>query len=151
MLDIHIAFVHTEIIHRWRMNKYQYVEIWLKWPHFLWGILCFDSGFNELYPYESNERYVSDWAIDDFAINRQQVINLTSVSLAKCLQCIYATPWMNGLQFNAILWQLVYTNAFLCHWKFPAQRASNAENVSIWWRHHVLRDIARTDHVHTAA
>ena len=23
-------------------------------------------------------------------------------------------------------------------WKFPAQRASNAENVSIWWRHHVL-------------
>ena len=23
--------------------------------------------------------------------------------------------------------------------EFPAQRASNAENVSIWWRHHVLR------------
>ena len=22
------------------------------------------------------------------------------------------------------------------HWPFPAQRASNAENVSIWWRHH---------------
>ena len=21
--------------------------------------------------------------------------------------------------------------------KFPAQKASNAENVSIWWRHHV--------------
>ena len=21
--------------------------------------------------------------------------------------------------------------------EFPAQRASNAENVSIWWRHHV--------------
>ena len=30
-----------------------------------------------------------------------------------------------------------------CHWplgtgKFPAQMASNAENVSIWWRHHDL-------------
>ena len=31
----------------------------------------------------------------------------------------------------------------LCEWnspvtgEFPAQRASNAENVSIWWRHHV--------------
>ena len=24
--------------------------------------------------------------------------------------------------------------------EFPAQRASNAENVSIWWRHHVKRD-----------
>ena len=23
--------------------------------------------------------------------------------------------------------------------EFPAERASNAENVSIWWRHHVLR------------
>ena len=26
----------------------------------------------------------------------------------------------------------------LIHWsQFPAQRVSNAENVSIWWRHHV--------------
>ena len=24
--------------------------------------------------------------------------------------------------------------------EFPAQRASNAENVSIWWRHHDIRD-----------
>ena len=23
--------------------------------------------------------------------------------------------------------------------EFPAQKASNAENISIWWRHHVLR------------
>ena len=33
----------------------------------------------------------------------------------------------------------------LCAWnspgtgEFPAQKASNAENVSIWWRHHVMR------------
>ena len=27
--------------------------------------------------------------------------------------------------------------------EFPAQRASNAENVSIWWCHHVLKDIYR--------
>ena len=31
----------------------------------------------------------------------------------------------------------------LCHWpgtgEFPAQMASNVENVSIWWRHHVWR------------
>ena len=24
--------------------------------------------------------------------------------------------------------------------EFPAQKASNAENVSIWWRHHALLD-----------
>ena len=28
--------------------------------------------------------------------------------------------------------------------KFPAQRASNAENVSIWWRHHVLLPLVQT-------
>ena len=27
--------------------------------------------------------------------------------------------------------------------EFPAQRASNAENVSIWWRHHICNDIGR--------
>ena len=38
----------------------------------------------------------------------------------------------------------------LCAWnspetgEFPAQMASNAENVSIWWRHHVLRHHAYT-------
>ena len=28
--------------------------------------------------------------------------------------------------------------------EFPAQRASNAENVSIWWRHHVSRTLEAT-------
>ena len=27
---------------------------------------------------------------------------------------------------------------FTAHWVFPAQKASNAENVSIWWCHHVV-------------
>ena len=31
--------------------------------------------------------------------------------------------------------------------KFPAQKASNAENVSIWWRHHV---ISRRNKVHNS-
>ena len=29
--------------------------------------------------------------------------------------------------------------------EFPAQTASNAENVSIWWRHHVLDKNGRHD------
>ena len=32
--------------------------------------------------------------------------------------------------------------------EFPAQRASNAENVSIWWRHHVKDDLAYKDPGH---
>ena len=32
--------------------------------------------------------------------------------------------------------------------EFPAQRASNAENVSIWWRHHAnVRTMALTGHI----
>ena len=27
--------------------------------------------------------------------------------------------------------------------EFPAQRASNAENVSIWWRHHEIPEILK--------
>ena len=34
--------------------------------------------------------------------------------------------------------------------EFPAQRASNAENVSIWWRHHVvIKSLNSRIHVHT--
>ena len=29
--------------------------------------------------------------------------------------------------------------------EFPAQRASNAENVSIWWRHHVNSSLAKLE------
>ena len=31
--------------------------------------------------------------------------------------------------------------------EFPAQRASNAENVSIWWRHHAMIGFERKDDV----
>ena len=33
--------------------------------------------------------------------------------------------------------------------EFPAQRASNAENVSIWWRHHVLHFVATSTATNT--
>ena len=33
---------------------------------------------------------------------------------------------------------IVYSTDSLVTGEFPAQRASNAENVSIWWRHHVV-------------
>ena len=33
---------------------------------------------------------------------------------------------------------LLFAGISLVTGEFPAQMASNAENVSIWWRHHVL-------------
>ena len=31
--------------------------------------------------------------------------------------------------------------------EFPAQRASNTENVSIWWRHHQIMNSKQTSHI----
>ena len=36
--------------------------------------------------------------------------------------------------------------AGLCTGEFPAQRASNTENVSFWWRHHIW-DLRKLPHV----
>ena len=33
--------------------------------------------------------------------------------------------------------------------EFPAQRASNAENVSIWWRHHEMNSYGADIHTET--
>ena len=44
----------------------------------------------------------------------------------------------------AIVYSAVYLGAdkknikALRHWSFPAQMASNAKNVSIWWRQHAV-------------
>ena len=38
---------------------------------------------------------------------------------------------------NKKKWKLRVTGLCEGTGEFPAQRASNAENVSIWWRHHV--------------
>ena len=35
--------------------------------------------------------------------------------------------------------------------EFPAERASNAENVSIWWRHHVTWDYSMDNQLHPIA
>ena len=35
------------------------------------------------------------------------------------------------------------SSASLVTGEFPAQRASNAENISIWWRHHEMTILAR--------
>ena len=38
---------------------------------------------------------------------------------------------------------LAFVGEFTGTGEFPAQRASNAENVSIWWRHHEFRRLSR--------
>ena len=55
-------------------------------------------------------------------------------SLTIVYSTVYSDPDQTKHQSSASL-------AFVreIHGEFPAQMASNAENVSIWWRHHVAR------------
>ena len=86
-----------------------------------------------------------DWKLDFFCVHK----------LAYCaLQCRHngrdgvSNHQPHDCLFNHILKVLIKENIkaprpWLCAenspvtGEFPAQRASNAENVSIWWRHHV--------------
>ena len=51
----------------------------------------------------------------------------------------------------AIVYSTVYSGADQLTGEFPVQMASNAENVSIWWRHHVSRGMKIIVHLQTLA
>ena len=51
------------------------------------------------------------------------------------LTIVYSTVYSDADQRKR---QSSASLAFVRGGEFPAQMASNAENVSIWWRHHVL-------------
>ena len=42
---------------------------------------------------------------------------------------------------------LAFVREFTGDWLIPTQRASNAENISIWLRHHVILNFALCKHV----
>ena len=69
------------------------------------------------------------------------VIMRAIASQTTSLRIVYSTVYSRRRSKKT--WKLHVTG--LCVWnslvtgEFPAQRASNAENVSIWWRHRVMR------------
>ena len=68
------------------------------------------------------------------------VIMTTMASEITSLTVVYSTIYSEADQRNIKTprhWHL--SGEFTETGEFPAQRASYAENVSIWWRHHVMR------------
>ena len=59
------------------------------------------------------------------------------VSQITCLTIVYTTVYSDSDQRK---YQSSASLAFVAG-EFPAQMASNAENVSIWWRHHATADV----------
>ena len=96
--------------------------------------------------------YVDSWSAKDLTVSRLllQTWDMTlqwrhdereGVSNYRRLGCLINRLFKRRLKKT---WKTRFTG--LCEGnssvtgEFPAQRASNAENVSIWWRHHDLRN-----------
>ena len=75
-------------------------------------------------------RYISNYIE---LVHYDDVIMDTIASLITSLTIVYSTVHWDADQRKH---QSSASLAFV--WGIPAQMASNAENVSIWWRHHVL-------------
>ena len=81
---------------------------------------------------------VQIWLIlSDLSLHYHDVIMSTMASLITSLTIVYSTVYLGvdqrKHQSSALL---AFVREFTGDGEFPAQMASNAENVSIWWRHH---------------
>ena len=73
----------------------------------------------------------------DRILHHTDVIMTTMASQITSLAVVYSTAYSDADQWNIKAprhWPLC--GEFTGTGEFPAQRASYAENVSIWWRHH---------------
>ena len=85
---------------------------------------------------------LTHWPLGDATVHYSDVIMGTMASQITSLTNVYSTVYSG-------VYQRKHHNsaslAFAVTGEFPAHRASNAENVSTWWRHHVYQ----TSNFHT--
>ena len=96
------------------------------------------SGFVAFQNYQTHRLLYRDQF--QFALNVHHYIDFIMITMASqitSLTIVYSTVYSDADQRKhqssaslAFVWGIHRTG------EFPAQRASNAENVSIWWRHH---------------
>ena len=72
-------------------------------------------------------------------LHYSDVIMTTIASQITSLTIVYSIVYSDAYQRKLHVTGLCVGNSPVTG-EFPAQRASNAENVSIWWRHHVDGD-----------
>ena len=107
--------------------------------HFLW----FHAGSTELDMRTTirhgDHGYISTAILILWLDHYSDVIMSTMPSQITCLTIIYSIVYSGADQRkHQSSASLAFEGNSLVTDKFPAQRASNAENVSIWWCHHVI-------------
>ena len=127
-------------------RKHFYIKMWACW---LGELVCQDMAVLSTLldlavrnPAVTNGFSLQTW--DVFFVVNPHIITLTS----KWGRWHLKLPASRLFTQRFIQAQITENIKALCHWplcgeftgtgEYPAQRASNAENVSIWWRHHVL-------------
>ena len=80
------------------------------------------------------------WCYCATQVHRTDVIMSAMASQITSLTFVYSTVYSRRRSKKTSKFRV--TDLYVGHspvtGEFPAQRASNAENVSIWWRHHVI-------------
>ena len=105
----------------------------------LWEIVC-DSSAIHTHTVKSPHHYT---LLNIELLHYNDVTMSSMASQITSLTIVYSTVYSHADQKTS---KLRVTG--LCVWnspatgEFPAQRASNAENVSIWWRHHVIGSLS---------
>ena len=79
---------------------------------------------------------VLGWRFPQWPLHYKDVIMSATTSLITSLTIVYLTVYSRRRSKKRS--KLRVTGLCVGTGEFPAQRASNAENISIWWRHHAM-------------
>ena len=86
------------------------------------------------------------WDVNE-TLHYDDVIMTAMASQITSLMIVYSTVYSGAYQTkHQSSASLALCGEFTGTGEFPAQRANNVENVSIWWRHHVLDFSTRWPH-----
>ena len=128
----------------WISHWHSQIGWWL-FTHELWDVLVlFTLNIHLMWPKMGSvmlegRAWTSNYIPGTVACHYTDVIMTTMASQITSLTVVYSIVYSSANQKNI---------KAPCHWplcgeftgtgEFPAQRASNAEDVSIWWRHHII-------------
>ena len=102
--------------------------------------------------FDNWDRYSGPTRVCGIWVHYNDVIITQMASQITSLNIVYSTVYSDADKKKPIKapghWPLC--GEFTGAGEFPAQRASYAENVSIWWRHHVKMHFRLISHIETA-
>ena len=79
------------------------------------------------------------WKVDTLRVSTEPMFHYDDVIMGAMASQITSIAIVYSTVYSDADQRKHQSSAWLAFVRFPAQVASNAENVSIWWRHHVTK------------